>query len=144
MVIDTSVLLAILQDEPERRVFADAIEAADSCSMSVANLLETALVIESRFGAEGSRDLDQLIEKAGIELIAVDVEQVRVARRAYARFGKGRRPAGLNFGDCFAYALSKTLGEPLLFKGGDFSRTDVELAAPRLGSATERATGSAR
>jgi ribonuclease VapC len=131
MVIDTSVLLAILQDEPERRAFADAIEAADSCSMSVASLLETSLVIESRFGAEGSRDLDQLVEKAGIELVPVDLEQVRVARRAHARFGKGRHPAGLSFGDCFAYALARTLGEPLLFEGDDFSRTDVEPAVPR-------------
>lgn len=136
MVIDTSALLVILQDEPERGAFVDAIEAADSCSMSVASLLETSLVIESRFGAEGSRDLDQFVEKAGIELVPVDLEQVRVARHAYARFGKGRHRAGLNFGDCFAYALARTRGEPLLFKGDDFARTDVESAVSRLGRAT--------
>lgn len=126
MVIDTSVLLAILQDEPECRAFAEAIENAGSCSMSVANLLETSLVIESRFGAEGSRDLDQLVEKARIELVPVDLEQLGIARRAFCRFGKGRHPAALNFGDCFAYALARSLGEPLLFKGDDFARTDLE------------------
>ena len=126
MVIDTSVLLAILQDEPERRAFAEAIESAGSCSMSVANLLETSLVIESRFGAEGSRDLDQLVEKARIELVPVDLEQLRIARRAFSRFGKGSHSAALNFGDCFAYALARSLGEPLLFKGDDFARTDLE------------------
>lgn len=126
MVIDTSALLAILQDEPERRAFAEAIEAAASSSMSVANLLETSLVIESRYGAEGTRDLDQLVEKARVELVPVDVEQLGIARRAFSRFGKGRHPAALNFGDCFAYALARALGEPLLYKGNDFARTDVE------------------
>ena len=133
MVIDTSALLAILQDEPERRAFAEAIEGAGSCSMSVANVLETSLVIESRFGAEGSRDLDQLIEKARIELVPVDLEQLRIARRAFSRFGKGRHPAALNFGDCFAYALARALGEPLLFKGDDFARTDLAAVGSRPG-----------
>ena len=131
MVIDTSALLAILQDEPERRAFGEAIEGAGSCSMSVANLLETSLVIESRFGAEGTRDLDQLIEKARIELVPVDIEQLGIARRAFSRFGKGRHPAALNFGDCFAYALARALGEPLLYKGDDFARTDIEAAVSR-------------
>ncbi len=131
MVIDTSALLAILQDEPERRAFAEAIENAGSCSMSVGNLLETSLVIESRFGAEGIRDLDQLIGKARIELVPVDLEQLGIARRAFSRFGKGRHPAALNFGDCFAYALARALGEPLLYKGDDFARTDIEAVVPR-------------
>ncbi len=131
MVIDTSALLAILQDEPERRVFSEAIENAGSCSMSVGNLLETSLVIESRFGAEGLRDLDQLVGKARIELVPVDLEQLGIARRAFSRFGKGRHPAALNFGDCFAYALARALGEPLLYKGDDFTRTDIEAVAPR-------------
>jgi ribonuclease VapC len=125
MVIDTSALLAILLDEPERRSFNEAIEAADSRRMSVATLVEISIVIESRYGAEGLRDLDQLIERAGIELVAVDLEQAKLARGAFSRFGKGRHAAGLNYGDCFAYALAKMLGEPLLFKGEDFSRTDV-------------------
>lgn len=128
MVIDTSALLAILQDESERRAFAEAIEAAGSCSMSVANLLESSLVIESRFGAEGSRDLDQLVQKARIEPVPFDTEQLAIARRAFSRFGKGRHPAGLNFGDCFSYALARHLGEPLLFAGKDFTRTDIASA----------------
>lgn len=133
MVIDTSALLAILQDEPERRAFTEAVESAGSCSMSVGNLLETSLVIESRFGAEGTRDLDQLIEKARIELVPVDLEQLGIARRAFSRFGKGRHPAALNFGDCFAYALAHALGEPLLYKGDDFARTDIAPVASRPG-----------
>ena len=130
MVVDTSALLAILFDEPERHAFNEAVEAAPSRAMSVANLLETFLVIESRFGAEGARDLDQLVERAGIELVGVDLEQVGIARRAFSRFGKGHHRAGLNFGDCFAYALAKSLGEPLLYKGDDFARTDVEAVLP--------------
>jgi ribonuclease VapC len=130
MVIDTSALLAILQDEPERRRFNESIEAADSRVMSVATFVEASILLESRFGAEGLRDLDQFIERAGIELAPVDLEQARVARAAFGRFGKGRHPAALNYGDCFAYALARVLGEPLLFKGDDFSQTDVRPSVP--------------
>ncbi len=126
MVVDTSALLAILQDEPERRRFNEALESADSRLMSVATFVETSIVIESRYGAEGLRDLDLLPERAGLELVPVDVEQARAARAAYSRFGKGRHKAALNFGDCFSYALARVLGEPLLFKGGDFSQTDLK------------------
>ncbi len=125
MVIDTSALLAILQDEPERRAFNEAIEAADTRAMSMANFVETSIVIESRYGAEGIRDLDLFIERAAIDLVDVTLAQGHAARRAFARYGKGRHPAGLNFGDCFAYALATDRGEPLLFKGGDFDKTDV-------------------
>lgn len=125
MVIDTSALVAILQNEPERHVFNEAIEAASSRRMSVANFVESSLVIESRQGAEGLRELDFFLDRAGIHLVAVDAEQGKVARRAFSQFGKGRHPAGLNYGDCFAYALAKVLGEPLLFKGSDFSKTDI-------------------
>ncbi|MDP3719781.1 MAG: type II toxin-antitoxin system VapC family toxin [Acidobacteriota bacterium] len=125
MVIDTSALLAILQDEPERRAFNEAIEAADTRAMSMANFVETSIVLESRYGAEGIRDLDLFIERAAIELVAVTLPQGHAARRAFARYGKGRHPAGLNFGDCFAYALATERSEPLLFKGGDFGKTDV-------------------
>ena len=128
MVLDTSALLTILQDEPERRAFNEAIEAADSRLLSTANLVESAIVVEARYGAEGVRDLDLLIERAGVELVPVDAEQARVARRAFARFGKGRHRAALNFGDCFAYALATTRGEPLLFKGDDFVHTDLAAA----------------
>jgi ribonuclease VapC len=125
MVLDTSALLAILQDEPERRAFNEAIEAAESRLMSVANHVEVSIVIESRYGAEGLRELDRFLDCAGIELVGVDVEQGKLARDAFSRFGKGRHPASLNFGDCFAYALARSLAQPLLFKGDDFSKTDL-------------------
>lgn len=132
MVIDSSAMLAILQDEPERRAMIEAIEAADHRCLSVVNLVEAAIVIEARRGPAAARLLDALVERAGIEVLGVDREQGALARSAFARYGRGRHPAGLNFGDCFAYALARTLGETLLFKGGDFSRTDVvpALTAP--------------
>lgn len=130
MVIDTSALLAILLDEPERRSYNESIEAADSRVMSVATFVEVSIVLEARYGAEGLRALDRFIERAAIDLISVDLEQARAARDASSRFGKGRHAAALNFGDCFAYALARVLGEPLLFKGSDFSQTDVR-PAPR-------------
>ncbi len=130
MVVDTSALLAILQDEPERRTFNEALESADSRLTSVVTFVETSIIIESRFGAEGLRDLDLLLERAGLELVPVDVEQAPAARGAYSRFGKGRHAAGLNFGDCFAYALARVLGVPLLFKGGDFAQTDLRAFRP--------------
>jgi ribonuclease VapC len=130
MVIDTSAVLAILQDEPERRAFTEAIEAADSRSLSVASLVETSIVIEARYGAEGVRHLDRLLDRAGVTIVAVDAEQGKVARQAFSRFGEGRHAAGLKFGDCFSYALAQVLGEPLLFKGDDFARTDVTRYEP--------------
>jgi ribonuclease VapC len=131
MVIDTSALLAILQDEPERRRFNEAIEMAEARRVSAATFVECSIVIESRFGAEGLRDLDRLLERAEIAIAPVDVQQGRVARGAFARYGKGRHAAGLNFGDCFSYALASVLGEPLLFKGEDFARTDAVKVAPQ-------------
>ena len=129
MVIDTSALIAILQDEPERRGFNEAIEAAERRAMSVASFVEASMVVEARYGPDGVRDLDLFITKAGIELVAVDADQAHVARTAFRVYGKRRHPAGLNFGDCFAYALARTLDEPLLFKGSDFSLTDVALVS---------------
>ena len=126
MVIDTSALVAILQDEPERRAFNEAIEAAENCSLSTASFVETSMIIESRYGPDGTRDLDLFISKAEITLVPVDEEQAYVARQAFRQYGKGRHAAGLNFGDCFAYALAKTLDEPLLFKGDDFAATDLD------------------
>jgi ribonuclease VapC len=125
MVLDTSALLAILRDEPERRAFNEAIEAADTKLMSVATFVEVSIVLEARHGAEAVRDLDLFLERAGIDLVPVDLEQARVARRAFSRFGKGRHRAGLNYGDCFSYALASVLGEPLLYKGDDFVHTDL-------------------
>ena len=131
MMIDTSALLAILQREPERRIFIDAIESADTARMSVASFIETSIVIESRYGTEGLRDLDRFISRASIELIAVDIKQAQLARSAFSRFGKGRHRAALNYGDCFSYAAAISYGEPLLCKGDDFIHTDVAVSQSR-------------
>ena len=125
MVIDTSALIAILQDEPERKAFNKAIEAAARCAMSVVSFVEASMIMEARFGADGVRDLDLFIAKAQINLVAVDEDQALTARQAFRLYGKRRHTASLNFGDCFSYALAITHGEPLLFKGSDFSLTDV-------------------
>jgi ribonuclease VapC len=125
MVIDTSAVLAILQDEPERRRFAESIEAADTTRMSAATWVESSIVVEARYGSDGLRHFDRLMERIAVEIVPVDLEQARTAREAFRRFGRGRHPAGLNLGDCFSYALARMLGEPLLFKGTDFSQTDL-------------------
>ena len=125
MVLDTSALLALLLDEAEAEEFRAAVEEDTTRLVSAATLLETALVIEARKGEPGGRELDSLIQKAEIVVVAVDAEHVSEARRAYRRFGKGHHTAGLNFGDVFAYALARTSGEPLLFKGDDFAKTDI-------------------
>ncbi len=128
MVIDTSALLAILQDEPERAAFNQAIESAATRSLSTTSFLELCMIIESRFGPEGVRDLDLFLSRAEIELVPVDPDQAYIARQAFRQYGKGRHPAGLNYGDCFSYALAKFLGDSLLFKGSDFSQTDLAKA----------------
>ena len=130
MVIDTSALVAILIDEPERRRFTECIEAAASRAVSAATLLETSIVLEARQGSAAVLSLDRLLEVAAVEVVPFDAEQTRLARSAYRRYGKGRHPAGLNLGDCFTYALAVTRGEPLLCKGDDFAATDIELALP--------------
>ena len=129
MVLDTSALLALLLEEPEAEEFRAAVEEDATRLVSAGTLLETALVIEARHGEPGGRELEALLKAADIEVIAVDLEQVSEARRAWRRFGKGRHPAGLNYGDLFAYALTRTSGEPLLFKGQDFAKTDVQRVA---------------
>lgn len=128
MVIDSSALLAILQDEPERRAFNEAIEAADSRLLSAASFVETSIVLEVRLGSDAVRDLDLFMRRAAIEVVPVDAEQADMARQGFRLFGEGRHEAGLNFGDCFAYALARVRGEELLFKGQDFARTDVAVA----------------
>ena len=125
MVLDTSALLALLLDEPEAEAFRAAVEDDPTRLVSAATLLETALVIEARKGEPGGRELDLLIHKADVVVVPVDTEHVARARKAYRRYGKGRHEAGLNFGDVFAYALARASGESLLFKGDDFSKTDV-------------------
>ncbi|HSN54430.1 MAG TPA: type II toxin-antitoxin system VapC family toxin [Candidatus Sulfomarinibacteraceae bacterium] len=126
MVIDTSAVVAILLDEPESPVIRRAIEDDPVRLMSTASFVEAAMVIETRFGEAGGRELDLLLHTARIELIPVDREQAELARDAFRQFGKGRHRAGLNFGDCFSYALARVSGERLLFKGDDFGHTDVE------------------
>jgi len=128
MVIDTSALLAILQNELERPAFNQAIESADTRALSTASFVELSIIVQSRYGPDGIRDLDLFLSRADIELIPVDSDQAYIARQAFRRFGKGRHPAGLNYGDCFSYALAKSLGEPLLFKGQDFLQTDLAVA----------------
>lgn len=128
MVIDTSALVAILCDEPDASRIEAAIESDPVRLVSAGTLLETSIVIEARFGEAGGRELDLMIHKANIEIVAFDREQAELARDAYRRFGKGRHPAALNFGDCFAYALCASRGESLLFKGNDFRDTDLEIA----------------
>ena len=125
MVLDTSALLAVLLNEPDAAAFSHAIENDGVRLVSAATLVETGIVIEARVGEAGGRELDLLVQKAAIEVIPVDVVQADLARHAYRRFGRGRHMAALNYGDCFAYALSQSFGEPLLFKGDDFSKTDV-------------------
>jgi ribonuclease VapC len=128
MVIDTSALVAMLSDEPEAQGFEAMVEADPVRLMSTATAVETAIVIDCRFGESGGRELDLWLHRAAVSLVAVDVAQWEAARRAYHRYGKGRHPAGLNYGDCFSYALSAVSGEPLLCKGNDFTRTDVMIA----------------
>ena len=132
MVIDTSALVAVLQDEPERHAFNEATEAAGSRFLAVANWVETSIVIEVRYGTAGLHLLDRFLDRAAIDCVPVDLRQAKEARRAFSQFGRGRHPAGLNYGDCFAYALARTNGQPLLFKGDDFARTDI---VPSIGSA---------
>ncbi len=125
MILDTSALVAIFFGEPEQEDFVRRIHAAEDCRISVVNHLELFMVIEHRLGAESSRQIDFFLERAQVIVEPVTLEQGQLARQAFLDYGKGRHPAGLNFGDCFAYALSRATGQPLLFKGDDFSATDI-------------------
>lgn len=129
MVIDTSAILAIFLGEPERHRFLELLSQADARFFSAGNALETAIVLQARRGESVIRELDLFVHRTGVEIIAVDIEQVEIARAAWRRYGKGRHAAGLNFGDCFAYALAKVSGEPLLATGGDFVQTDIVLCS---------------
>ena len=128
MIVDTSAVLAILFHESDAERYARAITMASPRRMSVATLLETTIVLESRSGGAAGHELDAFLEEAAIELEPVTPAHAQAARRAWRRFGKGNHPAGLNFGDCFAYALAEAAREPLLFKGQDFELTDIEVA----------------
>ncbi len=128
MVIGASAIVAIALDEPEARSFEERIADDPIRMISAATLLETAIVIETRLGARGGGELDLWLHKANVEVVAVDSELADAARRAWRRFGKGRHPANLNFGDCFSYALASLTREPLLFKGVGFAETDIQAA----------------
>jgi ribonuclease VapC len=125
VVVDTSALVALLSMEPEAARLAKAIEADPVRLISAATIVETGLVIEARYGAEGARELDALISKGALAIEPFTAEQAEIARAAWRRYGRSRHPANLNLGDCFTYALARTSGEPLLFKGHDFAQTDV-------------------
>lgn len=126
MVIDTSAIVAIAFNEPEAEAFETKIDDAPRRFISAASVLELAMMIEARLGEAGAAELDLWLHKAGVEFVSVDADQIAIARRAWHNFGKGRHPAGLNYGDCFSHALARTRDEPLL--GDDFSRTDIEAA----------------
>ena len=126
MIVDSSALLAVLYREPDAEHYETAIAATPDCRMSVANVLEASIILEGRGGTAAGHELDVFLKDAAIELVPVTVAHMEAARRAWRRFGKGNHPAALNFGDCFAYALADVMDEPLLFKGEDFARTDVE------------------
>lgn len=127
MVIDTSALAAIFSAEPERDPFLTAITASESRLVSAATVLETGIVVEGRQGEAAGREFDLFVVRADLQIVAVDAEQADLARSAWRKYGKGRHPAALNFGDCFSYALAKASGEPLLAKGTDFASTDIAI-----------------
>lgn len=130
MIVDTSSIIAILVQEPEGELHIQALSRATRCRISAATFVELGVVIESQFPVEVLPQCDALFRLVGIEIEPVTVAQAHLARQAFHDFGKGRHPAGLNFGDCFAYALAKLTGEPLLFKGNDFRKTDIIPALP--------------
>jgi len=130
MILDSSAIIAILADEPGAGVYIRAISNALDFRISAANFVEISLVLESQFAPQALQQCDALFRRANITIEPVSVEQAHLARQAFHDFGKGRHPAGLNFGDCFAYALAKQACEPLLFKGNDFSKTDIAPALP--------------
>jgi ribonuclease VapC len=128
MIVDTSALVAILYREPEAADFAQLIFDADVCRISVGTYVELSIVVENQLGPEGMRQTEAFIRRARIVIEPVTLDQGEFARQAFLDFGKGRHRAALNYGDCFSYALAKATGEPLLFKGNDFSQTDIEPA----------------
>lgn len=129
MIVDSSALVAILLEEPEGHRFGVAIVKSAVCRMSSGGLLEASMILHARKGEDAVRDLDLVIARFRIEIAAFTESQARLAREAFKRYGKGRHPAKLNFGDCMGYALAKSTGEDLLFKGTDFARTDIAVAS---------------
>lgn len=130
MVIDTSAIVAILLREPDALRFARCIADASTCLVSAVTRVELSFVLEGRAGDTGRAEIIRFLTDARIEIASVTPQQADIAIEAFRRYGKGRHRARLNIGDCFAYALAKTTGLPLLFKGGDFARTDIRAALP--------------
>ncbi len=128
MILDSSAIVAILRTEPEAPAFLRGIESADRCHISAVNYVEAGVVIDNSRDAVASRRFDDFFRLSHIAVEAVTPRQAEIARQAYRDFGKGKHTAGLNFGDCFAYALAKDMDELLLFKGDDFRLTDIEAA----------------
>lgn len=129
MIIDASALIAILRDEPDASLYAQAIEEAANCRISAVNYVEAAAVIDGSRDPVASRRFDELLAASRTTVVPVTPEQAQLAREAYRDFGKGSgHPARLNLGDCFAYALAKAMSEPLLYKGEDFAQTDLSSA----------------
>ena len=128
LVVDTSALIGVLKAEPEAASLLDRLSPAGAKAISTATLLEAQIVASSQLGDQGPAELDLLLHQAGIVAVPFDGLQLHWALKGWRRFGKGRHPAGLNLGDCFAYGLAMTLELPLLFKGEDFSSTDVKVA----------------
>ena len=132
MVIDSSAVIAILRKEPEHLDFANLIAGAATRIMSAATVLETGMLLEARRGEPAGREFDFFLMEAKIDVASVDREQAEAARKAWRKYGKGRHPAALNFGDCFVYALAKITGEPVLAKGNDFPLTDIPICISNL------------
>ncbi|NUB26150.1 type II toxin-antitoxin system VapC family toxin [Azospirillum brasilense] len=130
MVIDSSVVIAILLGEPERETFLDAIAAAPNRFMSALSVIEIGIVAHTRLGARGFEQALAILDAFAVDIVPVTRRHAEIALEAHQRFGKGRHPARLNMGDCCSYALAQDLSQPLLFKGDDFTRTDVALALP--------------
>ncbi len=126
MVLDSSAILAILLGEPEGPAIASAVAADPRRLLGAFTALEAALVIEARKGEDAGREFDLFVYRSGLDVIPMDANQMELARAAWRRYGRGRHAAGLNIGDCCAYALSRFTGEPLLFKGDNFQKTDVQ------------------
>jgi ribonuclease VapC len=126
VILDTSSVVAVLAQEADAERYIHAISHASICRISAVNFVELTTVLEAQHGPEVVRQCEALFRRVGVVIEPVTLDQAHLARQAYLDFGRGRHAAGLNFGDCFAYALSKATAEPLLFKGRDFSKTDVE------------------
>lgn len=128
MVVDTSVIVAILLMEPDRSELSRKLSRASSRQLSSVSYMEAGMVLTSRFGATAEHEINHLLFTARIDVVSIGLSHAKLALEAFRHYGKGRHPAALNFGDCFSYALAKSAAETLLFKGGDFAKTDIPAA----------------